>query len=67
MIEEKPVKRPGENGFFMITNADIYSKVNELDSYVKTLKHTFYLVGLVLVPVVSALASLLVTSFRIGE
>lgn len=62
MIEEPAQKRPGDNGFYVITNADIYLKVTKLDSDMRQLKHSFRLIGYVIMPAVTTIITLFVNS-----
>lgn len=60
MIQEEPL--PGDKGFFVVKNSDIYLKLNELERFVTQLKTALYLISFIVTPAVSALVASLVSS-----
>lgn len=62
MIEEPPKKRPGDNGFYVVTNADIYHMVTKVDGEMKQLKHSFRVIGYVVMPVLTATITIFINS-----
>lgn len=62
MIEEPPQSKPGEKGFYLVTNADIFRQVEKLDGDMRNLKQSFKIIGYVIMPTVSTLITLFVNT-----
>lgn len=52
--------KPGESAFYIVTNAQIYAKVIEMEKQVSKITTIFSLVALVVAPVVSVTISVVV-------
>lgn len=62
MIEEPPKRKPGENGFYIVTNADIFHQVTKLDNDMRQLKQSFRTIGYVVMPAITTFITLFVNS-----